>query len=56
MEGDTFRPERAELYVTFPRETLATTGVAPLFVALIFNLLKSPAEGEAGVPFRVALT
>ena len=48
--------ERAELYVIFPRDTLATTGVAPLLVALCFNPPKSLVDGEAGVPFRVALT
>jgi len=54
--GVTFLPERAEENETLPRDTFATTGVAPLFVALCFSLPKSIAEGEAGVPLRVDLT
>lgn len=51
-----FLPDRADVYSILSGETLAMTGVAPLFVELCFKRPISRLEGDAGLPVREDLT
>jgi len=51
-----FLPDRADVYSIPFGETLATTGVAPLFVELCFKRPMSRLEGDAGLLVREDFT